>query len=83
MNKLCIHCTLIKRYERMVLFDIETDIEKPPTNKCGHSTSEVGICIEKSKLATNSKSHKSELITNLRFLVDILSMGQGFSGLYG
>lgn len=53
----------------MVLFDIETDIEKPPTNKCEHSTSEVWICIEKSKLATNSKSHKSELITNLRFLV--------------
>lgn len=36
---------------------------------CGHSTSEVWICIEKSKLATYSKSHKSELITNLRFLV--------------
>lgn len=53
----------------MVLFDIETDIEKPPTNKCGRSTSEYWICIEKSKLATNSKSHKSELIINLRSLV--------------
>lgn len=31
LNKLCIHCKLIKRYERMVLFDIETNIEKPPT----------------------------------------------------